>query len=40
MHVAGQVGDWKNYFTVAMSERVDELMKREMKDLPFTLTFD
>ncbi|KAK7089725.1 hypothetical protein V1264_024980 [Littorina saxatilis] len=36
----GQIGDWKNYFTVAMSERVDCFLEEQLKDLPFTLTFE
>jgi len=29
---AGQIGDWKNYFTVAESEMYDAVIARELKD--------
>ena len=28
----GEVGGWKNYFTVNQSERIDAIMKEKLKD--------
>lgn len=36
----GEIADWKNYFTVSMSERVDNLIATKMAGLPFTITFE
>ncbi|XP_076472885.1 sulfotransferase 1C2-like [Babylonia areolata] len=35
----GQVGDWKNYLTVAMDERVERMAREKMEGLPFTFHF-
>nr|KAG5694304.1 hypothetical protein BaRGS_032022 [Batillaria attramentaria] len=36
----GEVGDWKNHLTVAMSNIVDAKAEEKMKGLPFTLHYE
>ncbi|XP_046542813.1 sulfotransferase 1C4-like [Haliotis rubra] len=35
----GEIGDWKNWFTVAESERFDQKWNAKMKDSGFTFTY-
>lgn len=36
----GQVGDWKNWFTVSQDERFDELYNEKMKDSKIQFTYE
>ena len=36
----GQVGDWKNYFTVAQNEWMDDQINQKMKDSGITFSYD
>uniref|UniRef100_H2YSR0 Sulfotransferase n=1 Tax=Ciona savignyi TaxID=51511 RepID=H2YSR0_CIOSA len=36
----GQVGDWKNHFTVAQSERIDSMVKEKLAGTNITFTYE
>ena len=36
---SGQIGDWKNYYTVAMSEEFDKLYDEKLKDSKLTFRY-
>ncbi|CAC5396364.1 SULT1 [Mytilus coruscus] len=39
MYRKGQVGDWKNHFTVAENEEFDRIYNERMKDIKFTYKY-
>ncbi|XP_046569010.1 sulfotransferase 1B1-like [Haliotis rubra] len=39
LSVSGEIGDWKNWFTVAENERFDQIWNAKMKDSGFKFTY-
>ena len=38
--ILGQVGDWKNYFTIAQNEEFDAIYEKEMKGYNVEFVYD
>ena len=38
--LAGKVGDWKNYFTVAQNEEIEKVLKERMNDSSFKFEYE
>jgi len=36
----GEVGGWKDYFTVRQSERIDKIIKEKFKDTDIEFTYE
>jgi hypothetical protein len=38
--VTGVIGDWKNWFTVAQNDQLNDMYQKEMADVDVNFTFD
>ena len=39
-HFVGEIGDWKNYLTVALNEEFDKALNKQMKNVQLDFELD